>query len=73
MSLVNESLDRRPPAGLSVRQKVQYRVPGASQEALLLLDRKPPSGLSTQQWAEVGLESAQQTVQMVQDLVGNQS
>ncbi len=70
MSLVQERLDQRPPAGLSLRDRVAMGFDGAREKALSLLDQRPTASLSAREWAELGLESAQKAVQEVEKLVG---
>jgi hypothetical protein len=70
MSLIQEALDQRPPAGISLRERAAVGFGSARQAALELLDKRPTAGLSPRQWAEMGLESAQKAVQEVEQLVG---
>ena len=73
MSLIQEALDQRPPAGLSLRDRVAIGFEGAREKALSLLDQRPTASLSTREWANLGLESAVKAVQEVENLVGRQS
>jgi hypothetical protein len=69
MSLVQEGLDKKQPAGLSLRERVKLGFPGAAQTAFDLLEQRPPSGLSITEWRKLGLESAEQIVIEIHDLI----
>lgn len=73
MSLVQEGLDQKAVAGISLREKVVLGFEGAGEKALSLLDKRPTAGLSARQWSDLGLESARQVVKEVEELVKQHS
>lgn len=73
MTLVEEELNEKAADGLSLKDRLQSGSPDARNQALSLLDKKPAAGLSANEWSNLGLESAIRTVQMVKNLVTDQS
>lgn len=69
MSLFQESLDRRPPAGLSIRQRIVFGSQLAKEKAVALIETPAPSGLSVKEWAHLGLSSAAEMVEDVEELI----
>ena len=69
MSLVHEGLNQKYTAGLTLRERVKLGFPGAAETAFDLLEQKPPAGLSAMEWRKLGLESAEQIVAEVHDLI----
>ncbi|MGA2910310.1 MAG: hypothetical protein ABSE04_00720 [Candidatus Microgenomates bacterium] len=69
MSLVQEGLNQKPSAGISLKERVSLGSDKARETALALLDKKPAAGLSARQWADLGLESALKAVEEVEKLV----
>jgi hypothetical protein len=69
MSIVQEGLNKKGPAGLSLKERVTLGFPGAGEAAFDLLEQRPPAGLSAVEWRKLGLESAEKIVEEVHDLI----